>query len=287
MLCPYKTNGQRLESGIGLYIYGARWYDPAAGRFIQADTIIPQQQGVQGWDRYAYVNNNPIRYTDPSGNNYCDSDNSIAEDCYGITEYLPDKACRINVDCYDAYLAYYQLVYTLGRKPSDQEILYMTAATEYWAYTDTEGVADIGQEALARNYFARCGRDGCQGSERYRFLAGYEVWTGHAKIIDGNSSTCATNLLSGWNGGKNTVLTSHIETIINMQNTNHPWTFGYDDNRPWQWFGPFKWDYSNIPKVGYSSEDDAILTVDLGNNDGFWMFTGIQDRNFHYDAWGS
>jgi hypothetical protein len=36
---------------------------------VQADSIIPeQQQGTQAWDRFAYVNNNPLRYTDPSGN---------------------------------------------------------------------------------------------------------------------------------------------------------------------------------------------------------------------------
>ncbi len=45
--------------------YNARWYDPALGRFAQADSIVPP--GVQGLDRYAYVNNNPMRYTDPTG----------------------------------------------------------------------------------------------------------------------------------------------------------------------------------------------------------------------------
>jgi len=45
--------------------YNARWYDSQLGRFAQADTIVPG--GVQGYDRYAYVNNNPLRYTDPSG----------------------------------------------------------------------------------------------------------------------------------------------------------------------------------------------------------------------------
>jgi hypothetical protein len=45
--------------------YNARWYDPALGRFAQADTITPD--GVQGMDRYAYVRNNPMIYTDPSG----------------------------------------------------------------------------------------------------------------------------------------------------------------------------------------------------------------------------
>jgi RHS repeat-associated protein len=62
----YGYTGQMREGDI--YYYGARWYDPAIGRFMQADTIVPLQvQGTQAFDRYAYVNNNPLRYTDPSG----------------------------------------------------------------------------------------------------------------------------------------------------------------------------------------------------------------------------
>ncbi|MBV6395162.1 MAG: hypothetical protein HFACDABA_00733 [Anaerolineales bacterium] len=52
-------------AGFGLMFYNARWYDHTTGRFAQADTIVPG--GVQGLDRYAYVGNNPIVYTDPSG----------------------------------------------------------------------------------------------------------------------------------------------------------------------------------------------------------------------------
>ena len=65
----YQYTGQySYASDFGLYFYNARWYDPALGRFAQADSIIPvDTQGVQAWDRYAYANNNPVRYNDPTG----------------------------------------------------------------------------------------------------------------------------------------------------------------------------------------------------------------------------
>ena len=40
--------------------------------FAQADSIVPV--GVQGLDRYAYVNNSPVRYTDPNGHRYVPED---------------------------------------------------------------------------------------------------------------------------------------------------------------------------------------------------------------------
>jgi len=58
---------QRREIGLGLYDYNARYYDPALGRFIQADTIVPSPANPQSLNRYAYVLNNPLRYTDPMG----------------------------------------------------------------------------------------------------------------------------------------------------------------------------------------------------------------------------
>jgi RHS repeat-associated protein len=57
------TNG--VTEGFGLMFYNTRMYDPALGRFTSADSIVPG--GAQGYDRYAYVNNNPPKYIDPSG----------------------------------------------------------------------------------------------------------------------------------------------------------------------------------------------------------------------------
>jgi hypothetical protein len=47
--------------------YGARWYDPQIGRFISADIIIPDPANPQSFNRYSYVYNNALRYTDPTG----------------------------------------------------------------------------------------------------------------------------------------------------------------------------------------------------------------------------
>ena len=44
------------------------------GRFASADTIIPGAGNPQSWDRFAYVNNNPLRYTDPSGHMMSEGD---------------------------------------------------------------------------------------------------------------------------------------------------------------------------------------------------------------------
>jgi RHS repeat-associated protein len=59
--------GQRQESGLGLSFYNARWYDPALGRFVQADILVPDPYNPQSLNRYSYVRNNPLKYIDPTG----------------------------------------------------------------------------------------------------------------------------------------------------------------------------------------------------------------------------
>jgi RHS repeat-associated protein len=58
--------GQRLD-GTGLHFYNARYYDSVLGRFVSADTIVPDPTSSQLYNRYAYAINNPVRYTDPTG----------------------------------------------------------------------------------------------------------------------------------------------------------------------------------------------------------------------------
>ncbi|MCV2884758.1 hypothetical protein OE749_08620 [Aestuariibacter sp. AA17] len=44
-----------------------RIYDPTLGRFLQADPNIQAPNNSQSYNRYSYVLNNPLSYTDPSG----------------------------------------------------------------------------------------------------------------------------------------------------------------------------------------------------------------------------
>jgi RHS repeat-associated protein len=44
----YQFTGQKLDSGTGLYYYGARYYDPVVGRFISADTVAATMKDARG-----------------------------------------------------------------------------------------------------------------------------------------------------------------------------------------------------------------------------------------------
>ena len=56
----YRFAGQRQEAGLGLYQMGARFYHPALGRWLSADSIIPDETDPQALNRFAYALNNPL-----------------------------------------------------------------------------------------------------------------------------------------------------------------------------------------------------------------------------------
>ncbi|NIP28326.1 MAG: RHS repeat-associated core domain-containing protein, partial [Phycisphaerae bacterium] len=66
-------------AGFGLLDYNARYYNPLVGRFVAADTVVPDYQNPQKLNRYSYVRNNPLKYIDPTG--HADVCGITAEDC--------------------------------------------------------------------------------------------------------------------------------------------------------------------------------------------------------------
>ncbi|MHB9033815.1 MAG: RHS repeat-associated core domain-containing protein [Anaerolineae bacterium] len=98
----YQYTGQRNESSLDIYYYGARWYDPSIGRFMQADTIVPNPSNPQSLNRYSYVLNNPLKYTDPTGM----IEENEQEEADKIRKYLLDTyGIDIELDYY-FYLTY-------------------------------------------------------------------------------------------------------------------------------------------------------------------------------------
>ena len=126
--------------------YNARWFDPQLGRFAQADIIIPS--GVQGLDRYAYVRNSPLNYTDPSGHNpECGPDgiwcSNNFEEAYGITfegdwTARNKAAARIAVKSVAARFA---LTMKVKNSAMAFAMVFQTGVTFAWvdSYTDHQG----------------------------------------------------------------------------------------------------------------------------------------------------
>jgi RHS repeat-associated protein len=57
--------GHMYDDELGLNYMQARYYDPVIGRFYSNDPI--GFRDVHSFNRYAYANNNPYKYTDPTG----------------------------------------------------------------------------------------------------------------------------------------------------------------------------------------------------------------------------
>ena len=88
----YRYTGREYDADTGLYYYRNRWYDPEIGRFISEDPI-----GFAGGDinLYGYVGNNPLSFTDPSGNFPSSGCRQKKEDkyknCLEELKYMLDK----------------------------------------------------------------------------------------------------------------------------------------------------------------------------------------------------
>ncbi len=56
-----KFTGQTEDEAAGLYWYASRAYDPAIGRFVSPDSIVPDPLNPQSLNRYGYVRSNRLK----------------------------------------------------------------------------------------------------------------------------------------------------------------------------------------------------------------------------------
>ena len=61
---PYLFNAKELDEEMGMYYYGARYYEPRLSLWISCD---PKQGKYPYFTTYCYALNNPIKFVDPDG----------------------------------------------------------------------------------------------------------------------------------------------------------------------------------------------------------------------------
>ncbi len=169
------TGHEHIE-GAGLINMNARLYDPKVHRFLQADKYIQDPYNTQNYNRYSYCINNPLKYTDVTGN------------VFGA-----DAAVLIGVGI--------ALVMYFGNAIINQEPVYIDGvmSTVIFAGFSSALTFGIGEFATTiTNFFVRSGFQALahgmvQGSLNY--IQGGDFWSGAAA---GSISSIAS---SAWTGG--------------------------------------------------------------------------------------
>mgnify|MGYP000100833980 FL=1 len=64
---PFRYRGYYYDVETGWYYLNSRYYDPTVGRFLSPDTILGANGGLQGYNLFAYCNNNPVMFADATG----------------------------------------------------------------------------------------------------------------------------------------------------------------------------------------------------------------------------
>ena len=67
-LNPLRYRGYVYDQETGFYYLNSRYYDPAVGRFINPDAAIGQVGNIKGNNMFTYALNNPVMYSDLTGN---------------------------------------------------------------------------------------------------------------------------------------------------------------------------------------------------------------------------
>lgn len=85
-LFNYTRQGYTLQAGLGqsmgLNHMNGRVEDAISGRMISPDPLIQDPSNAQNYNRYSYVNNNPLTLIDPTGFAGCDDPSEgVDEDC--------------------------------------------------------------------------------------------------------------------------------------------------------------------------------------------------------------
>ncbi|QNW97211.1 hypothetical protein IC797_12790 [Acinetobacter seifertii] len=214
------TSHEMLDS-IGLIHMNGRVYDPTIGRFISADPTIDGADSLQGYNRYAYVYNNPTTLLDPDG--------------YGWTKFWKrfgkDLANGLNT-IMDDWLA------TCSKAKGDCGV---SVGVTYGPNNQGVGAYNDGRNTIQPHI-------GFGGSNQYHQinLPAYEVGDSSTRVMDPNGRRLIDSYESAWERnlyleeqGSDSDEDTRLRVLaaVNAVNNeltafNHAWTFGLYGSQP-------------------------------------------------------
>ena len=87
---PFRYRGYYYDTETGFYYLQSRYYDPAIGRFVSADSFASTGQSFLGYNMFAYCNNNPVQCKDLTGTICVDALRDGRESAVGMYGGLRD-----------------------------------------------------------------------------------------------------------------------------------------------------------------------------------------------------
>ena len=156
LLNPFRLRGYYLDTETGLYYLNNRYYDPATGRFINADVMMGANDDLNTYNLFAYCGNNPVNRYDSNGMSWEDFiywtihlGNTfwiiVGVDTAALGALFLDMQkdskgiYHANFDCWQQYFGYndfYDLMFDLGTSMKSAKFDFNYNGTEYilWAW---------------------------------------------------------------------------------------------------------------------------------------------------------
>lgn len=135
----YRFSGEQSEQETGLYFLRARYYDPQTGRFISRDPIKGTMMDSRTQNPYIYTANNPINYSDPSG------ESMITDGLMNWSKILLPKATSIGQKCL-------QFIKNAKTVPTSQKIITTESRLQHVTDGHTAGgVSSAGKSVFSSN----------------------------------------------------------------------------------------------------------------------------------------
>ncbi len=294
--------GQKENMELGLMYYNARYYIPSLGRFLSADTIVPNPANPQSYNRYSYTRNNPINLIDPTGNVECSllpgKDKAGCSEGKTTAKSLSNSCAKCGWDeafgaMGNAYKTLNGLENALGRSLSYEDILAVTIAYEYDWLGDGISNEDFqtALETTGRLLYYFCGSEGvCSGDDLWKFLGYHDGFTNKYSIIDTVIDEVFNNpgtYSRAWSGAKQILSQPYYNSASASDNDRiNNWRSGNDVNGapiPFA-YGNYSL-YSNVPRkvfadVSIGTSKNALLVniSDINGGNGYMVMTPGQRR---------